>query len=62
MAKTLQLLVRTHETFIRSIDSGYVVTGGTLSELTSSDDEEFEDVLEKLDVDSLDTDLPAAYF
>lgn len=62
LAKTLDLLIRTHETFIRGIDSGYVITGETLSELTSSDDEDFEGALERLDIDSLDTALPASDF
>lgn len=62
LAKTLELLVRTHETFIKGIDSGYVITGETLSELTSSDDEDFELVVERLDLDSLETALPAAEF
>lgn len=62
LAKTLDLLVRTHETFVKGIDAGYVITGQTLSELTSSEDEDFEAVLESLDIDSQDTALPVEEF
>ncbi len=58
LTKTLDSLIDRHETFLRGIEAGYVITGATLNELTSSDDEEFEQALEKLDVDMLETASP----
>lgn len=49
LASTLGRLIDAHWAFLTALSEGYVVTGEALSEWTSSDTDEFDDFLQKLD-------------
>jgi ERCC4-related helicase/HKD family nuclease len=50
LTKTLTSLVAAHSSFLSGLDAGFVVTGKTLRDFTSSDDEDFESFIETFDL------------
>jgi len=51
LAMTLKKLVAAHNAFIHALELGVVAIGSALLELTSSDDEDFVQILENFDLD-----------
>lgn len=49
---TLLKLSNAHSAFLRACEQGFVITGSALADLTSSEDDEFLDILGEFDVDS----------
>lgn len=62
LANTLHLLTRTHANFVKGLDAGYVLTGDALAEVTSAEDEDFDSVLESLDLDAMDSAAPVSEY
>ncbi len=62
LERTLLRLSTAHETFIKALKAGFVIIGAALSELTNTEDDDFINVLEELDVENRrDVELASEY-
>lgn len=49
LASTLNVLISAHEGFLRGIEQGYVLSGGALRDFVSSDSDDLEEVLDRIE-------------
>lgn len=62
LASTLGVLIRAHESFLRGIDQGYVLSGGALRDFVSSDSDDLEEVLDRIEEGDERQAIPIADF
>ena len=60
--RSLERLIEAHESFLTALHAGYVITGTALSELTNTEAEDFEAVLQAFDSTNRDDVEPLALF